>query len=245
MYSMYLDGMLMPVTPEKVKLMVGGRSTLVTLISGGQASMPAAPELAEISFTLLLPQVEYPFARYEGAFQGAEVFLERFEEIKTEGRPFRFVLSRWMPAGRRLFDTNLLVTMEEYSITEDAGSGFDVQVQMLLRRYRPMVMKELEVSADLPGAPVILEENRAVDSAVGTGSGSASGGKPGSSKGKGSGIIAPSTGTKEAEAVAKKVADKAAGGGVTTSAIPGLSTLLGMTAGSTASGGKTRAMSRR
>ncbi len=241
MYSLYMDGMLLPVTPKKVEMYIGGKSRLVTLINDGQASMPAGPELSQISFTALLPQVEYPFARYENGFVPAEVYLQKFEELKLGKQPFRFVFSRWTPAGKQLFDTNLRVTLEEYSVEEDAGSGFDLKVKILLRQYREMAVKLLEMDAAMPDAPVILEENRAVDSVKG----SASGKKSGSSSKKGKGVTAPSTGTKEAQAVAEKVAQTALKGAAVTTAIPGLSALLGTATPTEAAGGKTKVTSRR
>ena len=234
MYSLYLDGCLLPVTPKKIQTSIGGRSRLVTLINDGQASVLSAPELTEISFTALLPQVEYPFAHYENGFQGAEVYLAKLEALKTAKEPFRFILSRWMPSGRRLFDTNLNVSLEEYAVTEDAGSGFDLEVKILLRQHRPLVSKVIEMDAELPDAPVILEENRAVDSAASLGSSS---GNKGGSK-------APASGTKEAQKVAEKVKEKIndtlGKDKNLLSSIPKLGKLFGSSASGAASGGSSK-----
>ena len=232
MYSLYLDGCLLPVTPRKIEMTIGGKSRLVTLINDGQASIPSAAELTEISFTALLPQAEYPFAHYENGFQPAERYLTKLEELKTARKPFRFILSRWMPAGRRLFDTNLSVSLEEYVIIEDAGSGFDLEVKVLLRQHRPLESKKIEIDADLPDAPVILEENRAVDSTV---SSESSSGNRGSGK-------SPSSGTKEAQAVAEKVKGKINRtlGSNLTDSIPKLGRLFGSPASGAASGGSGR-----
>lgn len=244
MYSLYLDGMLLPVTPKKIEMQIGGRSRLVTLMNDGQASILSSPELTQVRFDALLPQTAYPFARYEGGFRGAETYLAKLEALKTGKKPFRFVLSRWLPGGKRLFDTNLSVSLEEYSIVEDAAGGFDVVVNILLRQYRPLSAKVLEIDTGLPGAPVILEENRSVGSTAGN---AHAGGSGGSTSETGKRIIAPSTGTKEAAAVAKKTAKAAEKSKVSTSSIPGLSTLLGnhgSDSGSTGSG-KVTLVSRR
>lgn len=241
MYSLYLDGMLLPVTPKKLEMHIGGRSRLVSLMDGGQASLPAGPELTEVRFSAMLPQTEYPFARYEHGFLGAEVYLGKLEGLKADRKPFRFVISRWTPAGKRLFDTNLRVTLEEYDVEEDAEKGFDLELRIVLRQYREFGAKKLEIDAGLPDAPVILEENRALDSAEGKGSG----GKSGNSSGRGKGILAPSTGTKEAKAVAEKAASTAAKGTTVTTSIPGLSTLLGTAAAGAVSDAKTKLFSRR
>lgn len=228
MYSLYLDGMLLPVTPSKIEMQTGGKSRLVTLISGAQASIPCGPELKEISFTALLPQAPYPFAQYEEGFRPADAFLERIEELKEGKKPFRFILSRWTPAQGRLFDTNLSVTMEEYSVNESAGNGFDIEVKILLRQYRPLKLQEIELDAEISGAPVILEENRTVDSEPGRTGSSSSGGK---------GVSTPYDGTKEAKAVAERSEKASKNLAAASASISALSQLLSGKSSANSGGG--------
>ena len=71
-YSFYMDGVLLPVTPETLQLKIKGRNETVTLMDQGEVNVLKSPGLTEVSFDALLPNVRYPFAEYPGEFRKAE-----------------------------------------------------------------------------------------------------------------------------------------------------------------------------
>ena len=133
---MFLDGLLMPVTPGRISLRYRGSNQRTALLDGGEITHLRAGEGTEAAFTLCLPRSPYPFARYERGFREPEVFLERFLELKRGRRPFRFICARIAPDGRLLSDTNLRVSLEGLEVKECAEDGGDVTVQITLREYR-------------------------------------------------------------------------------------------------------------
>ena len=133
-YKMYLGGVLMPITPSKVKVKINNQNDTLTLINGEEINILKEPGLTDVSFDLLLPQVSYPFTN--GGAQSADYYLSLFERLKTSKQPFQWILNRSMPSGRRLFYTNLTVGMEDYQITDDAEEGFDITVTVSLKQYR-------------------------------------------------------------------------------------------------------------
>lgn len=133
-YKMYLDGVLMPITPSKVKVKINNQNETLTLINGEEINILKAAGLSDVSFDLLLPQVPYPFTN-EGA-QPADYYLSLLERLKTAKEPFQWILNREKPNGSRLFYTNLTVGMEDYQITDDAEEGFDITVTVSLKQYR-------------------------------------------------------------------------------------------------------------
>lgn len=142
-YTMYLDGVLMPITPSKVKVKINNQNDTLTLINGEEINILKEPGLTDVSFDLLLPQVSYPFTN--GGAQSADYYLSLFERLKTSKQPFQFILNRSMPSGRRLFYTNLTVGMEDYQITDDAEEGFDITVTVSLKQYRYYGTKTVKV----------------------------------------------------------------------------------------------------
>ena len=156
-YKMYLDGVLMPITPSKVKVKINNQNETLTLINGEEINILKAAGLSDVSFDLLLPQVPYPFTN--GRAQSADYYLSLFERLKTSKQPFQFILNRSMPSGRRLFYTNLTVGMEDYQITDDAEEGFDITVTVSLKQYRHYGTKTVKVQpapapAETPTATV-------------------------------------------------------------------------------------------
>lgn len=156
-YSMYLAGVLMPITPSKVKVKINNQNETLTLINGDEINILKSAGLTDVSFDLLLPQVSYPFTN--GGAQSADYYLSLFERLKTAKQPFQWILNRSMPSGKRLFYTNLTVGMEDYQITDDAEEGFDITVTVSLKQYRhygtkTVTVQPAETATETPTATV-------------------------------------------------------------------------------------------
>ena len=135
-YHFYLDKMLCPVPPSKLQMKIKGQNKTLTLINEGEVNILKKAGLTDISFDLLLPNVKYPFATYKSGFQNAQYYLEYLEKLKTGNEPFQFIVTRQFPNEVMLFDTNMKVSLEDYSITEDRKNGFDVVVSVKLKQYK-------------------------------------------------------------------------------------------------------------
>ncbi|MDE7229247.1 MAG: LysM peptidoglycan-binding domain-containing protein [Oscillospiraceae bacterium] len=136
MYNVYLGNMLCPVAPEKIQLKVSNKNKTMVLMNGGEINILKDAGLSEISFSLLLPNSRYPFAVYKSGFERAGFFLEQIEKLKLEKKPFQFIIVRQFPDGKRLYNTNIKVSLEDYQIEDNANDGFDVRVSVRLRQYR-------------------------------------------------------------------------------------------------------------
>lgn len=163
MYDFYLDRMLLPVAPSKLTVGIKNQNKTINLISNGEINILKTAGLTEISFTCMIPQTRYAFARYKGRFVDAEHFLEKIEELKTSQQAFQFIVSRTLPNGDLLFDTNIKVSLEEYKITEDAKNGFDMDIEIKLKQYRDYGIKTVSVTIkeDDPPAAVVEPERPA------------------------------------------------------------------------------------
>ena len=84
-------------------------------------------------------------------FQGSSFYTDILEGMKTSRQPFRFIVSR-MSGYNLLFSTNMLVTLEDYSIVEDAErDGMDVTCPLKLKQYRPFGTKTARMETDENG----------------------------------------------------------------------------------------------
>ncbi len=146
MYYFYLDKLLLPIAPEKLQLKIGNNNKTLTLINEGEINILKKAKLTEIDFDILLPNVKYPFATYNNSFQNASYFLENIEKLKTSEKPFQFIVSRKMPNGKILFDTNIKVSLEDYTISEEAEEGFDVKVTIKLKQYKDYSTKTVQIT---------------------------------------------------------------------------------------------------
>lgn len=161
-YEFYLGGIRLPVPPQKLKLKIKGQNETMTLINGNEINILNPPGLTEISFDVLLPSTEYPFAEYDGGFEPPEYFLSALEQMKKEQKPVQFLVIRESSQGDSFFDTNMTVSLEDYTITEDAKEGFDVTVSINLKMYvfyktQKYVIQEQKKAEE---AEVTVEESR-------------------------------------------------------------------------------------
>lgn len=155
-YDFYLGKCLLPVTPSKLDIKINNANKTVTLINEGEINILKKAGLTDIEFTCDIPQVKYPYAVYKSGFKGADYFLDYFEKLKNEKTLFQFIICRTLPSNKKLFNTNIKVTLEDYKLTEDAGSGFDVSVKVKLKQWRDYGTKtvNITVSASRPTASV-------------------------------------------------------------------------------------------
>lgn len=147
-YYFYLDKILLPVTPGKLNTKINGNNKSVMLINEGEINILKKAKLTEVSFDALLPNIKYPFANYKSGFQNSKYYLGEIEKLKKSQKPFQFIVTRALPSGKLLFDTNLKVALEDYQIKEDAKDGFDVIVTINLKQYKNYGTKTCKVNGD-------------------------------------------------------------------------------------------------
>lgn len=146
MYDVYIDNVILPIAPSKIKTDIKNNNKTVNLINDGEVNILKDPGLTEIAFDILLPNFRYPFAKYPTGFKNAAYYLEVFEKYKKNKKPFQFIVSRILPSGRVLFYTNMKMTMESYSVSDEASEGFDMTVSLKLKQYKPYGTKATNIS---------------------------------------------------------------------------------------------------
>ena len=153
-YDVYLKNCLLPVTPEKIQIKINNSNKTVTLINEGEINILKKAKLTDIEFEAEIPQVKQPYSVYKSGFKGAGYFFDIFEELKTSKKPFQFIVCRRTPAGKKLLNTNIKVSLEDYKITEDAKNGFDFKVKFSLKQWRDYGTKtiNIQIAASKPKA---------------------------------------------------------------------------------------------
>jgi len=161
-YLFYVDDVELPVTPSKLTTKINNQNQTISLINYDEVNILKAPGLTEIEFEAMIPQMKHPFANlpstlspnsYDtGAFvpEAAAFYLDVFETLKMSIKPFSFKVIRTNPQNDlRLFRAkdalDMLVSLEEYSIVEDANEGFDLLVSVKLKQYKQYNTQSLKV----------------------------------------------------------------------------------------------------
>ncbi|HFL2413444.1 TPA: LysM peptidoglycan-binding domain-containing protein [Clostridioides difficile] len=139
-YDFYLDGVQLPITPGKLEIKITNKNKTVDLINTGEVNILKKEGLSEISFEAEFTHNKLPF--YRGTFKDVQFFLSKLELLKTDCKPFQFIVSREL-GNKVLFNTNMKVSLEEYNIVEDAENGSDTKVAIKLKQYRDYSTKKL------------------------------------------------------------------------------------------------------
>lgn len=133
-YEVYINDMLLPIPPQKIPIKYPGQNKTVTLINGDEINMTRPPGLAEISIDVIIPQMDYPAAVWDGSVSDAEDFISTLQDLKESGDSFEFIVLRDTPSGS--FDTNIDVVLEDYKVSDDVKEGFDLAVSITMKEYR-------------------------------------------------------------------------------------------------------------
>lgn len=152
MYDVYMGSCLLPVAPEKIQIKVNSKNSRVTLMNDGEINMLKRAGLTDIEFECEIPQVRHPYASYKSGFRDAGYFMGAFEALKSGRRPFQFIVCRRLPSGRQLLNTSMRVSLEDYTVTEDARNGFDFKVKVKLKQWRDYGTKMVRIKAAASGA---------------------------------------------------------------------------------------------
>ena len=129
-YEVYIDDMLLPIPPQKIPIKYPGQNETATLINGEEINITRPPGLAEISIDVVLPQMDYPCAMWDGSVEDAEEFISRLQDLKESGDTFEFIVIR------DSFDTNMDVTLEDYKVSDDVKEGLDLVVSITMKEAR-------------------------------------------------------------------------------------------------------------
>jgi len=144
-YNFYIDGVQLPIAPSKLQTKITNKNKTIILINDGEINLLKKAGLTDIDFEVDIPQVKYPFAIYNNGFKPASYFLDKFEKLKIDESKFQFIVSRVSPGGELLFDTNMKVSLEDYSILEDTKNGLDLTVSVKLKQYRDYGAKTVTI----------------------------------------------------------------------------------------------------
>lgn len=145
-YYFYLGNVLLHIPPSKLELKISNNNKTYDLINYSQINVLKNPGLSSLEFEVVLPNTKYPFAMYKNNFQNAKYYLGVLENLKVNRSAFQFIVVRKFPNGKDIFNTNIKVALEEYTITDTTEEGFDTKVKIKLKQYKEYSTKKVQVT---------------------------------------------------------------------------------------------------
>ena len=157
MYDIYLDRMLIPINPEKISIKSKNKNELIELINSSELNLLKSEGLKDISFSFSIPAFKYPF-------------IDKLKRLKSNRKPFQFIITRRYPTGKSYFNTNIKVSLESYEISDNADDFMDLTIDVELKEYRPLKITTLDLLQDKVSAYVTVprEVTKVFDQVVST-----------------------------------------------------------------------------
>lgn len=140
-YHFFIGDLEMPYAPSELKVTIGSNNKTVDLINGNEINILKNPKLTEIEFDIELPRGrQYPFAN---TLRSSKTYTDYFEQLMLNKTPTKLVITRPNPTiktgiGGTIKDfesTVLTVSLEGYTIKEDAENAYDMTISLKFKEY--------------------------------------------------------------------------------------------------------------
>ncbi len=150
---------VIPIPPSSFKTSYKSNNKSIDLISIGEATIMKDIPLREMSFKFLIPKDNVLCDVKAEHFHNQIYYLNKLRNFKKDKKPVRFIITREMPDGTKLFNGDILVTFEQMTIDENAGEEGDYWIDLKLKEYRKIDVKYMEViGEDENGTQLAVEE---------------------------------------------------------------------------------------
>lgn len=142
-YHFFVGDLELPFAPSELKLTIGSNNQTVELINGSEINILKNPKLTEIEFDIELPRGrQYAFAN---TLVSSKTYTDYFEKLMLNKTPTKLVITRPNPflkgstgIGGTIKDfesTVLNVSLEGYSLEENADNAYDITVSLKFKEY--------------------------------------------------------------------------------------------------------------
>lgn len=150
MELVFIGPVLLPLTPEKIETSKPGRNKTADLINDGEINILHDRGLQTFTFSVLLPSNQsYPFQNYSLNGLEAKAFRTYFDELQLRKLPFPFIQVSYQGDSKRLQNisyTNVLCTIEEQTVLQDAANGQDYVISLNLKEYREYGNEQVKIA---------------------------------------------------------------------------------------------------
>jgi hypothetical protein len=140
MYQFYFkqgtEQIALPLAPAEFQTKIGNSNRTVQMMDIGEINILKNSGLREYTFTILLPGAPFGFLQEGGNWREPIFYLNQFVKYKSSKKPVSLIIFRKLADGSQLFDGNVEVSFEEYTVTEKAGEQGDFWVELRLKEYR-------------------------------------------------------------------------------------------------------------
>lgn len=143
----------LPVNPEQIETSTTQANEKYEILKLGQIVVPTHMELREYSFECEFPHEALHYNEVPNEFKGPDFYLNLFRKWRVALEPVRFIASN---EGKD--EINILVLIEDMTVTEKAGEEGDKYVSFKLLEYKEFGKKSEVVVKPNSNQAVVKKE---------------------------------------------------------------------------------------
>lgn len=128
----------LPVNPEEIMINSSGNNKTEEIVKLGEINLLRQKKLEAFMIECFLPtDSSAPYVLTKGKFQKPQFYIDFFEQIRKEKKPFRFIIS----------DTkiNMLASIEDLEYGLKAGDD-DIHYSLSIKEYRPFSSRVVKIT---------------------------------------------------------------------------------------------------
>lgn len=128
----------LPVNPEEIMINSSGNNKTEEIIKLGEINLLRQKKLEALVIESFLPNdADAPYVLTKGKFEKPQYYIDFFENIRKEKKPFRFIIS----------DTkiNMLAAIEDLEYGLKAGDD-DIHYSLNIKEYQPFSSKVVKIT---------------------------------------------------------------------------------------------------
>ena len=162
-YQMWLthngeaDKIRLPVHPSAVMIDDGSMNQSITVAGLGEIVIKQDRPAMQISFSSFFPANYFPGVQV-GSLTSPEVLVSKIRDWKNSDKPVHFVIT-----GTSI---NMYCTIENFSTEEHGGDVGTVHYSLVLKEYREVSVRQIEIKKEAQTASVPAETETRTDNRV-------------------------------------------------------------------------------
>jgi LysM repeat protein len=133
----------LPVNPQEFSIKTKSNNKTYELVNIGEINIIKDIPLRDLSFKGILPESSnYPWVVTKNQFEYPSFYLTKFREYRESKKPVRFIITR---KSNNNVQTNMLVTIEDFTETETAGTLGQWEYSISLKEYREYGSRKMNI----------------------------------------------------------------------------------------------------
>ena len=153
----------LPINPPKIQVTYSGNNKVTEVVELGEINVLRNRKLAKIKFESFFPEDDwFPAIRTKNRFEKPKFYKDFFEGLMNDAKECRFIVTG--------IGINMLVSIEKFDYTHQAGDHEDAYYTIELKEYKPYGIAYETKSVEATGEKILTPAPKRQETKISIGS---------------------------------------------------------------------------